>query len=94
MKEFGRFKVLLPLRVSNCQKVQACVVFEDLDSANEVIEELNGEMSIMGVRAIYLELEDKREVTCEARVYEKIKKKIDGLKGNDVIEVEQRHAQR
>lgn len=91
MKEFGILKVLT-LWVANCQKVRACVMFEDLDCANEVIEELNGEMSIMGVRAIYLELEDKREVTCEARVYDKIKKEIDGLKGNDVtIEVEQRH---
>lgn len=92
LKEFENLKVL-KLWVANCQKVRACVVFEDLDYAQEVIEELNREMDKIGVRAIYMEFEGKREVMCDGRVYDKIKKEIDALKDddNDVnIEVEPR----
>ena len=88
----GSLKIL-KLWVANCQKVRACVMFEDLDCAAEVIEELNEEMDIIGVRAIYLEFEGKREITCDGRVYDKIKKEIFALKDddNDVnIEVEPR----
>ena len=90
MKDFRNLKVL-SLWFANCKKVRACVVFEDLVCAEEVINELNGRIGVLGARAMYLELEGKREVTCDARVYDKIKKEIDGLKGDDVtIKVEPR----
>ena len=92
IKQSGSLKIL-NLWVANCQKVRACVMFEDLDCAAKVIEELNEEMGIIGVRAIYLEFEGKREVTCDGRVYDKIKKEIFALKNDDNnvnIEVEPR----
>ena len=87
MKQSGALKVLR-LWVANCQKVRACVMFEDLDCAGKVIKELNGKMDIIGVRAIYLEFQGKREVTCDGRVYDKIKKEIFALKDDNNVSIE------
>ena len=90
MDGFGTVRIL-KLWVANCKKVRACVVFEDLEKANDVILELNGETGILGVRAMYLELESKREVMCDGRMYDKIKKEIDALKNEEInIAVESR----
>ena len=90
MDGFGTVRIL-KLWVANCKKVRACVVFEDLEKANDVILELNGETDILGVRAMYLELESKREVMCDERLYNKIREEINALKNEEInIEVEPR----
>jgi hypothetical protein len=90
MNDFGTVRVLKPW-VANCQKVRSCVVFEDLESAQDVILKLNGKRDMLGVRAMYLEMESRKEVTCDGRMYDKIKKEIDALKNDEInIEVEQR----
>ena len=90
MKDFGSVNVLRPW-VANRKKVCARVVFEHLDSAEDAIQKLHEQMDVMGARAMYLELESRREVTCDGRMYDKIKKEIDSLKNDEIdIEVEQR----
>jgi hypothetical protein len=89
MKDFRTVRVLKPW-VANCQKVRACVVFENLKSAEDVILKLNGKMDILGVRAIYLEMDNRKDVTCDGRMYDKVRNEIEALKNDDVsIEVEQ-----
>ena len=90
MKDFRIVKVLNHW-VANCKKVCARVVFEDLRSAEGAILELNEKMNVMGVRAMYLELESKREVMCDERLYNKIREEINALKNEEInIEVEPR----
>ena len=86
MKDFGSVNVLRPW-IANCKKVCARVVFEDLDSAEDAILKLHEQMDVMGARAMYLELESRREVICDGRMYDKINKEIRKLK-NDKIDIE------
>lgn len=82
MEDFGATKVI-NIWVAN-KKVCARVLFKDLGTAEGVIEELNGEMEQIGVRAVYLELEDRAEVMCDGRMFEKIRKEIEALKKDEV----------
>lgn len=90
LKDYGSSKVLNAW-VANCQKVRACVLFESLASAEKVIRDLNGLVGKLGVRRVYLELENKREIVCDGRIYEKIRKNLEAMKCDGVdIEVESR----
>ena len=90
MKDFGTVQVL-KLWFANCKKVRACIVFEKFESAEDVILKLNEKRDVLGVRAMYLELEKKREITCDGRLYDKIRREIEALKNDEIIiEVEPR----
>ena len=95
MKDYGAVKVLKPWLLVYCKKVRAPVIFKDLESAQETIENLNGVMGKLGERRLYMEFESKREVTCDGRLFEKIRSEVNALKSEDVdIEVEQRQKRR
>ena len=93
MKEFECLQVL-KLWLANCKKVRACVVFEDLETAKRVVRVLNKKIGVLGARAMYMEFDNKREIMCDGRVYEKIRKTVEEMKRKkeDVeIQVEKCH---
>ena len=90
MQDFGATQVLNTW-FANCKKVRAALLFEDFDSAEDAILTLNGQMDMLGVRRIYLEFGNRRDIMCDGRMYEKIRKEIETMKNDELnIEVEQR----
>ncbi|XP_028412748.1 ATP-dependent RNA helicase DEAH12, chloroplastic-like [Dendronephthya gigantea] len=83
LKDFGPVRILKPW-IANSQKVLAYAIFEDLNSAEKTVLELNERNGVIGARAMYLEFAKKVEVMCDGRIFEKIRKEIEALKKDDV----------
>lgn len=92
LSKFGKIHIVNT--IARCYKIIANVVFVNFEDAMKAIEELDGTTGELGARAVYIEPEGTSEISCDKRLYGRIKQTVKKLEEHEDVKLKVEDVQR